>query len=188
MAISQMTPDEIYANFLSRIEKTNMVFNLLDENSLLESENVVYFKYYFDFSTTIETIIKGIAFEESKKHPYIRYALEKEKKMFFFSYEELNAIIIDENLLYENSNESEFKTKFFDVVAKLKNQRITKRFFNDGNFKSDYELVKKTRNILAHGLAGYFTVEFTTSQLETFSYVCYLLFNYYSHLYQENNG
>ena len=184
MAISQMTPEAIYTAFSSRIEKTNMLFELLNEDSSIEMTNSIFFKYYFDISTTIETIIRGIAFEESKHHTYIKYRSEadSESKSYFVHYDELKALVQDINHLYKDINEDDFKSSICDKVEILKNYRITKNFIPDGSFKSDYESVRKTRNTLAHGLIGITTVDYTKTQLETFLFILYLLFNYYKNI------
>ena len=177
-----MMPEEIYGAFLNRINKTNMLFNLLNENSPIEMVNSIYFKYYFDISTTIEATIRGIAFEESKQHTYIEYssAANSETKAYFVQYDELKALISDVKNLYEDIDKCIFEEKFYKKINILNKYKITKKFTNDGSFKNDYESVRKTRNILAHGLLGGInSVDYTKAQLEKFLYVLYLLFNYY---------
>ena len=189
MSIPQMNPKEIYNGFLSRIEKTNMLFQLLDENSSIELSNSLYFKYYFDISTAIEAIIRGIVAEESKKHPYIKYVTQadSDSKAYFIKYEELKALIISVENLYQDPNEEDFKTKICEKVDILKDYRLTKKFVNNGAFKNDYESIRKTRNILAHGLTGIYSVDYSNTQLESFLFVCYLLFNYYEKIYNLDN-
>lgn len=150
--------------------------------------NSIYFKYYFDISTAIEAIIRGIAAEESKKHPYIKYVTQadSDSKAYFIKYEELKALIIAVENLYQGSNEEEFKTKICNKVDSLKGYRLTKKIINNGAFKNDYESVRKTRNILAHGLTGVSSVDYSNTQLESFLFICYLLFNYYEKIY--NSG
>lgn len=183
-----MMPDDIYTVFFSRIEKTNLLFKLLDEDSPIEMTNSIYFKYYFDISTAIEAIIRGIAFEESKLHSYVKYTSEanSESKSYFVHYDELKALIKDINNLYSNISESDFKLSICDKLEILRNYRITKKFINDGTFKIDYESVRRTRNTLAHGLIGINSVDYTKEQLESFLFVLYLLITYYKGLTQTN--
>ena len=49
MTVLQMTPDDIYKIFITRITKTNSLFDSLSKKSEMELElaNTLYFKYYF---------------------------------------------------------------------------------------------------------------------------------------------
>lgn len=73
MSFSQMTPDEIYKLFISRITNTNLLFNSITNETTMELSNTIYFKYYFDISTAIEATIRGITFIEGQKHQYIAH-------------------------------------------------------------------------------------------------------------------
>ncbi len=179
MSVSQMTPDEIYSNFMSRIIKTNMLYAMLTDESSIELTNTIYFKYYFDISTAIEAAIRGITFEESKKNSYIKYLAEpaSKTKSFFIYYEELKALI-EYNNIYNKVNENDFIKQYINKILALKQGASTKKFKNLADFKENYEKVRNTRNLLAHGLAPT-SVEYNKDTLESFLFVLYVLLNYY---------
>lgn len=188
MKIEQLKPDDIYLHLTNRLSKTNKLFEMLDGDSPMDLCNIIFFKYYFDISTAIEAIIRGIIIEESKKNTYIEYLAEpySSNKACLIKYEELKKLIKIESL-YENIEINDFKTNFYDKIVALDSlKRITKSFKNDGTFKEDYHAVRSTRNILAHGLAAMQSIDYSPTMLETFLYVQYLLFNYYSLLIRKN--
>ena len=69
MKIPQLNPSDIYSHLTNRLSITNNLFEKLDTDSPVDLSNIIYFKYYFDISTAIEAIIRGIIIEESKKMP-----------------------------------------------------------------------------------------------------------------------
>lgn len=183
MKIEQLKPEEIYLLLINRLLKTNKLFEMLDDDSPIDLCNIIYFKYYFDISTAIEAIIRGIMIEESRKFPYIAYLAKpfSSNKACLIKYDELKNLIKIESL-YDNIEKNDFKTNFYDKIVALRLKRITKSFKNDGTFKEDYHAVRSTRNILAHGLSAMQSIDYSSTMLETFIYVLYLLFNYYNSL------
>lgn len=182
-----MKPNEIYSTFISRINKTNMLFENLTSDSSVEIMNTVYFKYYFDISATIEAIIRGITFAESKKHKYIGHIAqpESDKIGYFKDYEEIKALC-GINKLFDSLNKTTFQRDFCEKIAPLQKFKTTKTFINDGLFCDDYCRVRKTRNILAHGLAATNTIEFNPTMLESFLYVLFVLYSFYLRSENEN--
>ena len=180
-----MSPSDIYNAFISRIDKTNILFEMLTYDSLFELSNKVLFKYYFDISTAIEAITRGITFSASKKHKYFARLAQpdSDKVAYFKEYEDIKALCgIDE--LYAGLNKSEFQTKFCNKVFAMKDYKISKSFINDGLFRDEYISVRKARNTLAHGLVATDTIEYSKSVLESFLYILYLLYSYYKRVFE----
>ena len=63
--ISQLSPDEISNILLRRLSSTNDLYSRRNIDDI-EQEKVIFFKYYFDFSSAIESCFRGIVFEYSK--------------------------------------------------------------------------------------------------------------------------
>lgn len=186
MTITQMIPEDIYRSFIFRIENTNRLYEKLDDESEMELINTIFFKYYFDISTAIEAILRGVAFEESKKHKYIVYLAEpsSDRKSFFINYEELKHLV-NIDTLFLCLDEKEFENDFFKKVSALSSRTISKRFVKDGTFKYEFEKIRKVRNTLAHGLTSTSSVDYSPEMLESFIYVLYLLNNYYKKLLED---
>ena len=180
MSITQMMPEDIYYVFIARINRTNLLYNTLDEDSLVELYNTLYFKYYFDISTAIESVIRGITYVECKNNKYLTYLAEPESdsKAYFLKYEEIK-VLIDLNKIFSLANKAEFESNYCRKVAALKSYTVTKSFKNDGTFSEIYTSIRRTRNALAHGLKAATTVDFDTSTTESYLYVLYLLSVYY---------
>lgn len=182
MKIEQLKADDIYLILMNRLSKTNKLYDMINDDSPMDLCNIIYFKYYFDISTAIEAIIRGIIIEASKKFAYIEYLAQpySSQKSCFVPYEELKKLIKIE-LLYENLSLNDFKDNFYDKVSALsKVKRISKSFKNDGTFKEYYHAIRSTRNTLAHGLSAMQSIDYSPAMLENFLYVLYLLFNYYN--------
>ena len=183
MKIPQLNPSDIYSHLTNRLSITNNLFEKLDTDSPVDLSNIIYFKYYFDISTAIEAIIRGIIIEESKKNAYIEYLAEpySSNKACLIKYDELKTLVPIESL-YKSTSINDFEDNFYNQIIALKRRRITKNFQNDGTFKEDYYTVRKTRNALAHGLTAMQSIDYGPTMLETFLYVLYLLFKYYNSL------
>lgn len=180
MSISQMTPDEIYKLFKSRIIKTNLLFNSITNETTMELSNTIYFKYYFDISTAIEATIRGITFIEGKKHQYITHIAKPncDSIAYFKDYEEVKALCGLDNL-FNNLDKVKFETAFFNKIAALKGHSISVSFINDGKFSEIYTTVRKTRNTLAHGLKSD-AIDYDYKTIESFLFVFFVLHSHYS--------
>ena len=183
MSIPQMTPDEIYQIFLSRISKTNLLYDTLTDDSSIEMSNTIYFKYYFDISTAIEATLRGITFSICKNNRYLKYLSEPESdsKAFFLCYDEMKALIELEKAFIK-IDKKEFEKNYCKIISPLKGYAIASTFKNDGSFKDNYNNARNTRNTLAHGLKSHMTVSFDNTTIENFLYTLYILLNYYKTL------
>lgn len=186
MSFSQMTPDEIYKLFISRITNTNLLFNSITNETTMELSNTIYFKYYFDISTAIEATIRGITFIEGQKHQYIAHIAKPscDSIAYFKDYEEVKALCGVDNL-FRNLNKRKFEDEYFKKITALKDYPISVSFTQDGNFSGLYTMVRKTRNKLAHGLKSD-TVDFDCKTIESFLFVFYVLHSHYSFITSKN--
>lgn len=189
MSVLQMTPDEIYKLFISRIEKTNLLYSCVKNNidqDTVEWENTLYFKYYFDVSTAIEATTRGITFIEGKKHQYITHIAKPSSDFiaYFKDYDEIKALCgLDK--LFNDLREEKFKTAYFSKLTILDNRSISMSFHNDGHFADLYKMVRKTRNTLAHGLKSD-SVDYGHKTLESFLFVFFVLHSYYAFIYSQS--
>ena len=183
MSVLQMSPEEIYRVFITRISKTNLLFNTLTEDTSLELCNTIYFKYYFDITTAIEATIRGITFVEGDKHRYIEHIAKpsSDSIAYFKDYEEVKALCGIDNL-FLGLDKLKFESDFFNKLAALNGRSISMSFVNDGTFSERYTKVRKTRNILAHGLKAE-SVDYDTNTIESFLFVFFVLHSYYSKIY-----
>ena len=185
MTILQMTPDDIYKIFITRIKETNSLFDSLSDKSEMELElaNTLYFKYYFDISTAIEATIRGITFVEGEKHKYIAHIAKPGDDCiaYFKDYEEVKVLCGLDNL-FKNLKKQKFETDFFNKIAVLKGRAVSVSFVNDGGFSDLYKSVRRTRNALAHGLKAD-SIEYDYKTIESFLFVFFILHSYYSQIY-----
>lgn len=181
-----MKPDEIYKAFINRINKTNMLYDSLPkDSSTIEMHNTIYFKYYFDISTSIEAVIRGITSTKGKDNTYIEYLAKPsdESIAYFKKYDEIKALCQLDNL-FKELNSNYFKDNYQDKVSILRvNSSISLSFKNDGSFIDIYNKVRKTRNTLAHGLMAN-DVDYDDETLKLFLYVLYILLNYYKSIFK----
>ena len=182
MICSQISAEEIYNAFIYRIEKTNMLFRLLKDDSLVELSNAIFFKYYFDISTAIEAILRGIAFEEAKFNHIIEYYAKPNEtdKSYFLSIDELKALVKSEHI-FKRPNQEDFLNRLLSKIPALGKHNISKSLSSLEEFYEDYKNVRKTRNILAHGLIQK-DVDYSNNMLESFLYVMYVLLCYYEYI------
>ena len=175
-----MMPDEIYQIFISRIDKTNLLYETLDDDSSIEISNTIYFKYYFDISTAIEATLRGITYSVCKDNKYLEFLSkpDSDSKAFFLRYEEVKALV-ELDKAFIGINKQEFNSKYCSMISPLKNYTIKSTFKNDGTFIENYNKARTTRNALAHGLKSHMTVSFDKSTIENFTYVLYILLSYY---------
>ena len=180
MIISQMMPDDIYSVFVSRISKTNLLYDLLTDDSPIEMSNAIYFKYYFDISTAIEATLRGITFEVCSDNRYLEFLAQPDSssKAFFLKYGELKALVPLDSL-FDSIKKEEFNKKFCANFSPLTKHIIKCSFKNDGTFKDIYNRVRDIRNALAHGLNSNNIVSFENSIIEEYIYVLYILLTYY---------
>lgn len=181
MAVLQMMPNEIYSVFISRIGKTNLLYNLLTDDSPIEMSNAIYFKYYFDMSTAIEAVLRGITYVACKDNNYLKFLAhpDSDSKAFFLKYEEVKSLVSLESL-FDGINKADFCDKYCSKISPLSKYTVKNTFKNDGTFADVYTRVRKVRNALAHGLNAHSQVSFENSVIEDYCYVLYLLLAYYA--------
>ena len=63
--IFQVMPDDLYCILESRLKTSNSLFLKCDQDDVYQA-NALFFKYYFDISSAIESCLRGIVFEYSK--------------------------------------------------------------------------------------------------------------------------
>lgn len=179
-----MKPNEIYRVFINRINKTNLLYDSLSEDSPIEMVNTLYFKYYFDISTAIEAVIRGITDTKGKENAYIEFLAKPsdESIAYFKKYDEIK-VLCPLDHLFRSLNPSTFKDHYQNKVSILKNKSLTfPSFLNDGSFCDIYNKIRKTRNSLAHGLVAN-GVDYDDETLVLFLYVLYILHVYYESIH-----
>lgn len=179
MSVLQMRPEEIYRVFITRISKTNLLFNTLTGDTSLELYNTIYFKYYFDIATAIEATIRGITFVEGNKHRYIEHIAKpsSDSIAYFKDYEEVKALCGLDNL-FLHLDKVKFESDFFNKISALGGRAISMSFVNDGTFSELYKTVRRIRNTLAHGLKAD-SVDYDAQTIESFLFVFFTLHSYY---------
>lgn len=185
MKIRQLSSSTIQSLLESRLKVTNGLFCLhqsSDSKDNVDSGNLIYFRYYFDFSTAIETTMRGIAFQEAKMCHNADYFLrigqiDDTGKSFFLSREHAGLLLND--FKYE-------KVPFFDEMhflefaKRIECLKSCKSLFLTENedLSALYDSVRTTRNKIAHGICET-GVEYTKEHLRCFALVYFFLIEYY---------
>lgn len=186
-SIPQLSPSEITTILSRRLSSTNDLFHRKNPDDI-EQEKVIFFKYYFDFSSAIEYCLRGIIFEYSKM-PLVGKCIEafiqpaSTTKPYFLGVEEFTAII-NQNKILEGKTLGEFSA-FTSGLVNVMNFNFSNYSFNDFEItKEKYKQVRHVRNTIAHGLKALeSTIDYSNSQLLDFIYIYYLLFKYYESNY-----
>lgn len=185
MSISQLSPKEIKEILIKRLTSTNEVWKKRDTDSP-EQEKVIFFKYYFDFSSAIESCLRNIVFVYAKNADFggcIKVFAEPEssKKAYFLNCEEFCAIVnIDK--ISEKFLKKDFITFCNDLIPDMKISNLPCNFSYCQQIKEKYNKIRSVRNTIAHGLKAFevTTIEYSQSQLLEFIHIFYLLFDYYN--------
>lgn len=187
--------DLIRDGFWKRIEITNAAYNeLFDEYGkkrqsndydeiVDEVKNVFYFKYYFDISTAIEALIRGIAFTLCEEKKFIKYYTKPHDKGkgYFISLKELETFIdfsYTKDIFYDLT---EFKKMSKKILPLSKYNIWNKSFSSEEFFKNTYGTCVEQRNLFAHGLLQSNTSrpDYTQERLLYFFYLYYYFIEYY---------
>lgn len=152
-----LTPDEIKTLLFDRLNRTQRTFDNINVEKEEDTDIVqtIYFKYYFDFSTAIESSITSIM---TKKYPD-EFANKKMKITDLSTSNYLNTdeikYLIDADSIDKTIND--VKVFFTGQVNIIKdgfyNQiGLEKKITDYESFTSFYKTSRDTRNKIAHGL------------------------------------
>lgn len=165
-SIIQIPPAEIKSILIKRLTASYELWKKRTPDDL-EQEKVLYFKYYFDFSTAIEHCIRGILFEHSS-HKELGQLIAQFIKpsayhlSFFLSLDELSSIITEHK--YSSIRENLKIDDYSDLMSFLPKSSLFHSLYDYEFFLEDYKTARNNRNILAHGVEamdnGTFTSEF----------------------------
>ena len=189
-SIPQLSPSEITTILSKRLSSTNDLFHRRNPDDI-EQEKVIFFKYYFDFSSAIEYCLRGIIFEYSKM-PLVGKCIEafvqpgSTTRPYFLKEDEFTAIINQDRIL-DGKSLDEF-CSFASGLVNVMNFNFSNYSFNDYEItKEKYNQIRKVRNTIAHGLKALeSSIDYSHSQLLDFIYIYYLLFKYYENSYHLN--
>lgn len=186
-----LTPDRIKTTLFERLLKTQKVFESINVN---KEDNIdvvqsVYFKYYFDFSTAIESTITSIM---AIKYPD-DFAQKKMKIIDpscsnYLNQEEIKYLINTDGI---NDTICDLKTFFSGFVGIIKdgfyNQIGLEKKINDyESFLSFYKTSRDTRNKIAHGLINE-QVRYDNTILIKFMLSFYVLHKFHLRLFEGTN-
>ncbi len=175
----QLNSSEILDHLKQRLEKTNYLYKKMNEDDV-EYENVIFFKYFFDLSTVIESTIRGIVYEQVRLSIFPKYLLyvgepSSDRKAFMVNFEELDALL-----------DAKFTVTYILEDFEIYKQHIIALENYHYNFTIDrsiviekYKRIRKIRNHLAHGLLSTTTIDFTKETLSDFVFIFYYLHKYY---------
>ena len=186
--IPQYTPEEINAILKNRLNSTNFLWSKRDKDSV-EQERVLFFKYYFDFASAIEAALRGIIYEYSLMSlsgmAMKAFGKPQDSCVAFLVKKDDFKAITNESKILECTNESEYEV-FLKYISMFEHSVIKKNFIEKEAVYNAYDKIRKTRNILAHGLKAMDeNVDFSQSVLSDFVYIFYLTFNYYKRIYND---
>ena len=190
MSVQQISVENIKKILQDRLSSTNGLWSKRDVDDL-EQEKVLFFKYFFDFSTAIESCLRGIVFEYSKINIFGKTIKEfgrpdDETVAFLVKYDEFKSIT-NGNEIFVNASIDDFKTNFQTLVPMIKFKNKDVNFNDYSRVKDAYNKVRKTRNTLAHGIRAMGdNIDFSPNCLLDFIYIYYLLINYYEHVCKNN--
>ena len=185
-----LTPSDIKTKLFDRLRKTQKLYSETisvpaDKEENLDLVQIIYFKFYFDFSTAIEQTITSIL--------AIKYTDEfAQKKMKILDKSTSNYLNVDEiKILFDTSG---FDVKihqvkdFFDMINIIPNGfynsiGLDKQINEYEDFTSYYKTSRDTRNKIAHGLVNE-NVRYDSSMLFKFMLSFFVLHNYHKTIYR----
>lgn len=193
--ISQVTqlPSSVILNQLTiRLKRTNALNSVaggISVSQQIDWEKALYTQYYFDFSTAIEAVLRGIVFEVSARTPsfgnYITHLAQQDsaKKAYFLNFDEVDALT--SCAFFSDSKadrKKDFVSRFQSLAAPLNTGKQFQPLPEDGDgFSQFYGGARRTRNTLAHGLMAN-DVSFDSDMLYQFCVVFFLLFRFYENM------
>lgn len=183
--MNELTPKQISELLINRLSRTNQLLERVGENNL-EEEKAVYFKYYFDFSTAIETIIYNIVKQKYglDKFACAKIGVDNPATSKYFRKDDVVSLLDGFGC---DITWKDYKDKLMGICSALCDrdfQRFadTKLISDIEAFSSFYTTSRETRNHLAHGLMEQ-NVRYDKNTLEKFTLSYFVLFSYYEDLY-----
>ncbi|MEE3431423.1 MAG: hypothetical protein VZR78_01590 [Candidatus Enteromonas sp.] len=190
-AVRQLSSSEILSVLTSRLARTNSLNSAAKahcSSDEIELEKMLFTQYFFDFSTAIESTLRGIVFEAMRGESFSRYwtylaRQDEQSKPFFLKIEDIKAITGLEFLTYDRAELlNDFNARFKCLADPIKSRSGFPPIPDDEEeFKSQYSAIKKDRNSVAHSLTIE-NVSFNADRLFDFCSIFFLLFRFYEKL------
>lgn len=193
--MEQLKPEEIKRLLFDRLAKDNKAYIKIKE-TLKNSEEyeeyfkeIMYFKYYFDFSSAIEEINRNILYCKYKDDSYSleTQRIEQPKKPMFIKPEH-EVLLINNHC--ENKTIGDIKDFYYKTMVLpdnfYKRININKKIYEYEKFASFYGTSENTRNMIAHGLKLQ-NVKYDDSTLFKFMMSFYTIYIFYEDTYNEKN-
>lgn len=187
-----LKPEEIKELLFKRLQKNNQAYTKIKESFKGTQDyeeylkEIMYFKYYFDFSSAIEEVNRNILFCKYCNDSYLieTQNIEQESKPRFIKIKHEKLLI---NNIDEEKTINDIKEFFNDVICCIpdsfyKNLNLNKKINEYENFESYYGTSESTRNRIAHGLILK-NVKYDDATLFKFMLSFYTIFTFYCDLY-----
>ena len=182
------SPSDIKNFLFKRFKDSEKLIDSLKKNGIdnydLDSSNMIFMKYYFDFSSAIETLNRNIIKTKfNDQFVQMNSKIDNERRSFFLDYP-LEKCLIDVNESYTIDDIRIFYENRIKIVEDnyYLNISLSRKISNYKSFEECYKKTKKTRNYIAHSLTlpG---VDFNKDTLFQFMIVFYIIFKYYESIY-----
>lgn len=190
--IPQYDPDQIIEFLRQRVTSTNNLWEKRDEDDI-EQEKILFFKYYFDYSSAIEATLRSLV-DQYCRHSLLGKSLKifsqstSSSVPFFLTSEEF-ASVTNETDILADASQTQLDIYLNDVcfMSKASSSERMKNFNDYELLKQTYAEIRRVRNILAHGIRSMGdNVDFSKTTLSKFIYVFYLTHNYYKRIYSNS--
>lgn len=182
-----LTPANIKEKLFERLDRTQKTFEKTNVNKEddLDIVQTIYFKYYFDFSTAIESTITSImAIKYPDDFAKVKMKITDLSTSNYLNQDEIKLLIDTDDLNNTIGDIELFFNKHVSIITSdFYNQIGVNKTINDyESFTSYYKTSRDTRNKIAHGLINE-NVRYDNVTLFKFMLAFYVLHSFHSDLY-----
>ena len=184
-----LTSDEIESALFDRLKKTQELYNQTisesaDKEDNLDLVQIIYFKFFFDFSTAIEQTITSImALKYRDAFAQKKMKILDKSTSNYLNVDEIRILFDSDKIEVTIRNIKDYYSNIIKIIPESFYRRIglDKKISDYEDFTSYYRTSRDTRNKLAHGLINE-NVRYDTTTLFKFMLSFFVLHSYHKTL------